>query len=214
MSEDEFKNRIKIQFEINQRLEIDLLLCRESPHYLISQYIPYLDAATILNVTSLIDEKGNLLGDLAVNVVESASSLKTDAHTVLFSSQENHIQELKVFRDEAGNSEALTTGLISELPPFPISGKHNFYFQFHNPKSNKWELIGELPQPEIKSEYPCKYYVTLSAKGLIRVHAFEVPYWESANSEDLQKEGCVFRDTLQAQPNDIEVKRDPFSGEH
>jgi hypothetical protein len=214
VSEDEFKNSIKIQFEINQRLEIDLLLCRENPHYLISQHIPCLDAATILDVTSLIDEKGNLLGDLAVNVVESASSLKTDAHTVLFSSQENHIQELKVFRDEAGNTEALTTGLISELPPFPISGKHNFYFQFHNPKSNKWELIGELPQPEIKSEYPCKYYVTLSTKGLIRIHAFEVPYWESANSEDLQQEGCVFRDTLQAQPNDIEVKRDPFSGEH
>ncbi|AFZ02851.1 hypothetical protein [Calothrix sp. PCC 6303] len=214
MSEDEFKNRIKIQFEINQRLEIDLLLCHGNPHYLINPNILYLDAGTILNLPTIIDENGNLLGHIAVNVVESASSLKTDAHTVLFSSEENHSQNLKTFRDNSGNIQTSTTGLISELPAFPISGKHHFYFQFHNPKSNKWELIGELPQPEIKSEYPCKYYVTLSAKGIIRVHAFEVPYWESLNSEDLQQEGCVFRDTLQAQPNDIEVKRDPFSGEH
>lgn len=213
VSEEEFKNQIKVQFEINQKLEIDLLLCRGTPHYFIASSIPYIDAAKAINIAVMITDDGKVAGDIAVNVVESANALKTDAHTLLFSGEKDYRNEIQIFRDEENTTPQLI-GLISELPPFPASGKHTFYFQFHNPKSNQWELIGELPQPQISSEYPCRYYVSLTSKGIIRVHAFEIPYWTSNAAECLKQEGCVFRDALQPQPNDIEAKRDPFSGEH
>lgn len=214
ISEEEFKNHIKVQFEIDQKLEIDLLLCRGNPHYYIASHLPQLDLATACGVANVVSPDGCILGDIAVNVVESANALRTDAHTVLFAASHNYIHEIKTFRDDDSPNGNTDIGLIAELPPFPANGKHAFYFQFHNPRSNQWELIGELPQPDITSEYPCKYYVTITAKGILRVHAFDVTYWTTTNPEDLRYEGCVFRDTLQPQPNDIEAKRDPFSGEH
>ncbi|RUT07156.1 hypothetical protein DSM106972_024170 [Dulcicalothrix desertica PCC 7102] len=213
ISEDDFKNHIKIQFEINQKLEIDLLLCRGLPHYFISSNIPYIDAAKAINIPIMVTDDGKVAGDIAVNIIESANALKTDAHTLLFSGEKDYSNLIEIFRDEE-NTTSEFTGLIAELPPFPISGKHTFYFQYHNPKSKQWELIGELPQPQVSSEFPCRYYVSLTSKGILRVHAFEIPYWTSNSSECLLQEGCVFRDALQPQPNDIEAKRDPFSGEH
>ena len=214
MSEEDFKNYIKVQFEINQKLDIDLLLCRGNPHYLIPVNIPCVDAAKAIGTSEVIADDSHVVCDIAVNVAESANALKTDAHTVVFNADKDYSNDVRVFRYDDGAIQPQIMGLIAELPPFPTSGKHTFYFQFHNPKSNKWELIGELPQPEVKSEYPCRYYVSLNKKGMLRVHAFEVPYWTSTNPESLKQGGCVFRDTLQPQPNDVKAERDPFSGEH
>ncbi|KAB8334065.1 molecular chaperone [Scytonema tolypothrichoides VB-61278] len=214
MSEEDFKNSIKVQFEINQKLDIDLLLCKGNPHYLIPVDIPCLDAAKAIGIPEVISEDEQVVCDIAVNVAESANALKTDAHTVVFEAGKNYSKDVRVFRYDDGTIQPQITGLIAQLPPFPTSGKHTFYFQFHNPKSNRWELIGELPEPEVKSEYPCRYYVSLNKKGILRVHAFEVPYLTSANPECLKQEGCVFRDNLQPQPNDVKAERDPFSGEH
>lgn len=214
ISEEDFRGKIKVQFEINQKLDIDLLLCRGNPHYLIPVNIPSLDAAKVILTSEVISEDGKVVCDIAVNVAESANALKTDAHTVVFNGNKDYSKDLRVFRYDDYSMQPKGMGLITELPPFPVSGKHTFYFQFHNPKSNKWELIGELPQPEVKTEYPCRYYVSLNEKGILRVHAFEVSYWTSTSPECLNQEGCVFRDTLQPQPNDVKAERDPFSGEH
>lgn len=214
MSEEEFKTHIKVQFEINQKLEIDLLLCRGNPHYLIGVDIPCLDLSQIIGEPTIINDDSRVLCDIAVNVAESANALKTDAHTVLFAANHDYTPDLRVFRYDEGSMQPQSIGLIAELPPFPASGKHTFYFQFRNPTSNKWELIGELPEPQVKTEYPCRYYVTLSYQGILRIHPFEVPYWTSNSSESLKQEGCVFCDNLELQPNDIEATRDPFSGEH
>ncbi|MEC4818142.1 MAG: molecular chaperone [Scytonema sp. PMC 1069.18] len=214
MSEEDFKNLIKVQFEINQKLDIDLLLCQGPPHYVIPVNVPCLDAAKSVGVAAVISEDNKVVCDIAVNVAESANALKTDAHTVLFSSEKDYSKNVRVFRYNDGVVKPQGRGLITELPPFPSSRKHTFYFQFRNPQSNKWELIGQLPEPEVKTEYPCRYYVSMNEKGIVRVHAFEVPYWTSTNPESLKEEGCVFRDALQAQPNDVKAERDPFSGEH
>jgi hypothetical protein len=215
MNEDDFRNHIKVQFEINQKLDIDLLLCHGNPHYLIPINIPCLDAAKAISTSAVITDDGKVLCDIAVNVVESANAFKTDAHTVLFNAEKDYSKDLRVFRyDEEDSIQPQGIGLITELPPFPASGKHTFYFQFRNPQSNKWELIGELPEPQVKTEYPCRYYVSLNQQGILRVHAFEVPYWTLNNPECLKQQGCVYRDTLQAQPNDVKAERDPFSGEH
>ncbi|MGJ5672697.1 MAG: molecular chaperone [Nostochopsis sp.] len=212
LSEEDFKNNIQVQFEINQKLDIDLLLSRGKPHYLIPINIPCLDSAKAIATQTVISDHGEVVCDIAVNVAESANAFKTDAHTVLFSTNQN--QEVQIFRYNEDDTQIQGIGLIAELPPFPVSGKHTFYFQFRNPESNTWELIGELPQPDIKSEYPCKYYVSLNKQGILRIHAFEVPYWTSTNPECLKIEGCVYPDSLQAQSNNVETERDPFCGLH
>ncbi|MEO1374998.1 MAG: molecular chaperone [Cyanobacteria bacterium J06635_10] len=214
ITEDDFKNNIKVQFEINQKLDIDLLICRGTPHYLIPINIPSLDAAKAIGNQELITDDSQVICDIAVNVVESANALKTDVHTVLFKAEKDYSKELRVFRYENDTMQPQTIGLIAELPPFPASGKHTFYFQFRNPESNTWELIGELPQPIVNSEYPCRYYVTLDFKGTLRVHPFEVSYWTSDNPEFLKQEGCIFRDSLQPQSTNVETERDPFCGMH
>lgn len=214
MSEEDFKSSIKVQFEINQKLDIDLLLCRGNPYYLIPVNIACLDAAKVIGIPEVISDESQVVCDIAVNVAESANALKTDAHTIVFHAEKDYSKDLRVFRYDDGTVQPESLGLMTELPAFPTSGKHTFYFQFHNPKSNKWELIGELPEPEVKSEYPCRYYVSLNKKGILKVHAFEMPYLTSTNPECLKQEGYVFRDTLQPQPNDVKAERDPFSGEH
>ena len=213
INEEDFKNNIKVQFEIDQKLDIDLLLCRGNPHYIIPVNVPNLDTAKVISSTTVFSDNAQVVCDIAVNVAESANAMKTDAHTVLFDASKDYSKEWSVFRYD-GAIQPQGMGLIAELPPFPVSGKHTFYFQFHNPKSHKWELIGELPEPAVHTEFPCRYYVSLNDKGILRLHAFEVPYWTSTAPECLKQEGCVFRDTLQAQPNDIKAERDPFSGEH
>ena len=141
--------------------------------------------------------------------------MKTDAHTIVFVAEKDYSRELKVFRYEGDATQKKASGLISgPLPPFPLSGKHTFYFQFRDPDTNKWERIGELPQPGTQTEYPCEYRVTLDEKGMLTIHAGEIPYWTDKSKECLKEEGCVYRTALELQPNDIEEKRDPFSGTH
>jgi hypothetical protein len=63
-------------------------------------------------------------------------------------------------------------------------------------------------------DYPCQYHVTLDNKGILRMHAGEVPYWISDNQEWLKQEECVCRAELELQPNEINKERDPFWGIH
>lgn len=214
MKEPDFLATIKVQFEINQILNIDLLLCRNNPHYLIPVDSPRLDVAKVIETSPVISLEGKVICDIAVNVAESATALRTDDHTVLFSAEEDYSKQLRVFRDNDGDMKEQGKGLIAELPPFPLSGQHTFYFQFRNLQSSQWELIGELPQPKVTPKYPAKYYVSLNEQGILVVHLFQVPYWTSTSLESLKQEGCVFRDTLQPPEEKSEQERNPFSGEH
>ena len=218
MNEDDFKNKIKVQFEIDQKLDIYLLLCRGNPHYLIPLNTPCLDAAKAIGTPAVISSEGKVVCDIAVNVLESVNALQTDAHRVVFKAEEDYSKSLSIFKDDDGATMGHQgMGLVAPLPPFPLSGQHTFYFQFRDLKSNQWQLIGELPRPKVETDYPCKYYVSLNEKGILRVHAFEVPYWTPKDEKDiesLKQEGCVVRKPLQSEPNQVEEDRNPFSGQH
>ncbi len=211
MNDFDFRNQIKVQFEIDYKLQLQLLFCRENPHYFIAADIPTIDALKAIGTTAIIGD-GKVICDIAVNVLESATAMRTDDHTLIFEAGKDYRDSLQVFQYSNG---AKGTGLRSAaLPPFPRSGKHTFYFKFRNPQTNQWELIGELPQPGGKTEYPCQYYVTLDNKGMLRVHAGELPYWTSDRADCLHQQGCVFWTELEVQPNEVDEKRDPFSGKH
>ena len=224
-NEDEFRGTIKVQFEVDQNLDFSLLLCRHGkPHYLISSNIPSIQIELVKKsgtssvapteeneISSVIFNGTKLLCDIAVRTAESANVSHTDAYTVLFEAGKDHRKELKVFCYEDGTKQQ---GLISKLEQKQPahSGKHTFYF--HRSDSDIWEHIGELPQPEINTEYPYEYYVSLDESGVLRIHASEVPYLTSDKEEDLLKEGYVFCTPLELEASELEQKRDPFSGIH
>ncbi|GGA54405.1 virulence factor SrfB [Okeania sp. KiyG1] len=214
MTEKEFNSKIKVEFEIDQELNIKLFFCQGKPHYLISNSdnISSLNAADVTKISPLISE-GRVMCNIAVNVIESATAMKTDAHTLVFDKEKDYSQGQEVFQYD-GDNNSPEIGIISQaLPPVPLSGEYSFYFQSPDPNTDKWELIGKL-KPETKTEYPCDYYVSLDSKGILRLHQGTVPYWKSNKWECLKQEGYVFEDELQYEPNKIEEKKNPFSGIH
>ncbi|MBD2616210.1 molecular chaperone [Nostoc punctiforme FACHB-252] len=223
--EEFFLNTIKIQFEVDLMLDIRILLCREQPHYLIDDRNSHgIDVTQITTATNTSTETPALFsseklnhGDIAVNVLESnAVDRPNDYHLVFASGNSN--TECQKFRYSSDSNQLPVKGLISKpLPDFPESGKHTFYIcDTTNPetKDKRWLRIGELSKPDVTPDFPCQYRVTLDEKGILRLHAGEVPYWESNHQNCLLEEGYVFRTQLDLQPNDVYLERDPFCGIH
>ncbi|BDI15609.1 hypothetical protein ANSO36C_14110 [Nostoc cf. commune SO-36] len=229
MQEAEFLKKIKVQFEIDQTLEFSVLLCQGNPHYLID--IPGIDLESVVSEKSSLFADGKLDwniavegfnkdlndGDIAINVLESATVDQPDAYHLVFevgNDGSNLFQKFHYLRDGATQPGM---GLISNpLPPFPQTGQHTFYIYQTDAETNskKWIRIGALSKPDVTTDYPCQYRVTLDDQGILRMHAGEVPYWTSQNQECLKEEGCVYRAELELQPNEVDKERDPFCGIH
>ena len=236
LNESTFLQQIQIQFEIDSALQINVLICRGNPYYLIdssddginvgetiakadpSPEKPALfttDGKLQWNICTEKTEKELNNGDIAVNVLETATVDRPNAYHPVFKADNSDAQPLQEFY-YGSDSEQQGSGLISDpLPPFPQTNQHTFYI-YHTDENNtkKWIRIGELKKPDVVTDYPCQYRVTLDKKGILRMHAGEVPYWESSDQKCLHQPGCVFRTELELQPNEVEADRDPFCGIH
>ncbi|MBW4641865.1 MAG: virulence factor SrfB [Goleter apudmare HA4340-LM2] len=231
MEEAEFLKKIKIQFEIDQTLQFSVLLSYGNPHYLID--VPGIDVSSAISAdspNSALFADGKLKwniaverphkdltdGDIAINVLESATVDQPNAYHLVFEidNNSNSLQEFHYLRD--GSPEP-GTGLISNpLPPFPQNSQHTFYVYQTDAATNtkKWIRLGALSKPDFTTDYPSQYRVTLDNKGILRMHTGEVPYWTSDNQNCLKQEGCVLRAELELQPNEVDKERDPFCGIH
>ena len=232
MEEQEFLKKIKVQFEIDQALQFSVLLCRDNPHYLIDVTGIDVNLVVSKSAENTLFTDGNLKwniaienhqhnlndGDIAVNVLESATVDQPHAYHLVFAVDNNDDSKLiETFHYLQDGVKQPGTGLISKsLPPFPQSGQHTFYIYQTDNETNtkKWIRIGTLSRPDIITDYPCQYHVTLDNTGILRMHAGAVPYWKSNNQECLQEEGCVYQAELELQPNEVDKERDPFSGIH
>ena len=233
LNESTFLEQIKIQFEIDSALQIHVLLCRGNPYYLLNgsgvnvgeaikkadlnpeQTALFNDGKLQWNIYTEKTEKELNNGDIAVNVLEATTVDRPNAYHPVFKADSSNAQPLQEFYYGSDNKQQ-GVGLISDpLPPFPQSNQHTFYI-YHTDENNtkKWIRIGELSKPDVVTDYPCQYRVTLDNKGILRMHPGEVPYWESRDRECLHQPGCVFRTELELQPNEVEAERDPFSGIH
>jgi hypothetical protein len=229
IQEAEFLKKIKIQFEIDQTLEFNVLLCQGNPHYLID--IPGIDLESVVSETSALFADGKLNwniaverfnknlndGDIAVNVIESATVDQPDAYHLVFEVGNDGSRTFQKFHYLRDGVTQPGIGLISNpLPPFPQTSQHTFYVYQTDAETNskKWIRIGALSKPDVTTDYPCQYRVTLDDQGILRMHAGEVPYWTSQNQEYLKEEGCVYRAELELQPNEVDKERDPFCGIH
>ncbi|MUG93173.1 hypothetical protein F7734_12315 [Scytonema sp. UIC 10036] len=194
MTDTEFLNDIRVQFEVNQKLEFTLLFCQGNPKYKIPANISYLDIGVRVGTQKIFSHEHELLYDIAVSIAESPANLRTEAFTLIFEAGKYY--DLKSFFDENGVPKV---GLISNpLPPLPLNCKYNFYLR--STQTNYWQFIGELSQPQSYTEYPCQYLVTLlEPTGILQIHLGQVPYWTSDSQECLKHEGCVFRTILEKQ---------------
>ncbi|MEH2308802.1 molecular chaperone [Nostoc sp.] len=229
MQEAEFLKKIKVQFEIDQTLEFNVLLCQGNPHYLID--IPGIDLESVVSETSPLFADGKLNwniaverlnkdlndGDIAVNVIESATVDQPDAYHLVFEVGNDGSKLFQKFHYLRDGVTEPGIGLISNpLPPFPQTGQHTFYIYQTDSETNskKWIRIGALSKPDVTTDYPCQYRVTLDDQGILRMHAGEVPYWTSNSQECLKEEGCIYIAELELQPNEVDKERDPFCGIH
>ncbi|WP_414578768.1 molecular chaperone [Anabaena sp. CCY 9402-a] len=231
MEEAEFLRKIKVQFEIDQTLQFNILLCQGNPHYLID--VPGIDigaALSQLSETSLFADgklKWNIAverpdkdlsdGDIAVNVIESATVDQPEAYHLVFEVDKDGNKPLQQFHYLRDGTSPPGNGLISNpLPPFPHASQHTFYMYQTDVQTNtkKWIRIGALRKPDVNTDYPCQYRVTIDNRGILRIHAGDVPYWTSPNLECLTHEGCVYIAELDLQPNEVDKERDPFCGIH
>jgi hypothetical protein len=232
MEEAEFLKKIKVQFEIDQTLQFSVLLCQGNPHYLID--VPGIDLGSVISAisqTSALFSDGKLRwniaveqpqknlsnGDIAVNVIESATVDQPDAYHLVFEADKDDSKSLQEFHYLRDGTPQPGNGLISNpLPPFPQTSQHTFYVYQTDTETNtkKWIRIGALSKPDVTTDYPCQYHVTLDNKGILRIHAGDVPYWTSKSQEGLKQLGCVYRAELDLQPNEVDKERDPFCGIH
>jgi hypothetical protein len=229
IQEAEFLKKIKVQFEIDQTLEFNVLLCQGNPHYLID--ISGIDLESVVSETSPLFDDGKLNwniaverfnkdlndGDIAVNVIEAATVDQPDAYHLVFEVGNDGSKLFQKFHYLRDGVTEPGIGLISNpLPPFPQTGQHTFYIYQTDAETNskKWIRIGALSKPDVTTDYPCQYRVTLDDKGILRMHAGEVPYWTSNSQECLKEEGCVYIAELELQPNEVDKERDPFCGIH
>ncbi|AFZ57880.1 virulence factor SrfB [Anabaena cylindrica FACHB-243] len=232
MVEPEFLKKIKVQFEIDQTLQFNVLLCQGNPHYLIDvngidiksaisddseSSDPFTDSKLKWNIAIEHPYKDLNDGDIAINVLESATVDQPDAYHLVFAVDGNESKSLQTFHYLQDGVNELGSGVISNpLPPFPQSGQHTFYIYQTDSETNskKWIRIGSLSKPDITTDYPCQYHVTLDNQGILRMHAGVVPYWTSHHQECLQQAGCVYSAELELQPNEVDKERDPFCGIH
>jgi hypothetical protein len=208
----------KVQFEVNQKLEITLLLCRGKPHYLIASNTYLKITEKILNalerkdlngqdVPQEIISNGQLQWEIAVGDTEKFT------HSV-FQIGETFNEDFRNQNDE----EPPRKGLISQepLPPFPNNRKQTFYAIYPSMKEQKYVIpIGELAPSEDDRKENCPYYATIDEQGFLRIHEGEVPYWTSEDQEVLKnKAGCVVLINPAPKGQKDDYEHNPFCGIH
>ena len=217
----EYYDPFKVQFEVNQMLEISLLLCRGDAHYSFSSngsnVLKNLNKKLVeeLNkqgveesVPRELIKDGKLQWEIAVGILEESPHSVFKAGTNL----------TKDFRYMDNGKEHLQKGLKGEepLPAFPQGGKHTFYACYPSlgDRQIKPVLLGELG-PEIdKTKDNYRYYVTIDSQGVLVLHEGIVPYWMSTEDVLKNQVGCV----VEVKPTPIwnkdDDERNPFSGMH
>lgn len=204
LSDTQFIHDYKIQFEVNQRLQFQLLLCKGSPNFYVSNKLPSLSLAPLPG-----SSKEENTGDVRCPV---AGVLACDIAVKLGQTEEilfaRGSELVETFHCDDG---ATRRGVVSgPLPSFPVSGRHTLMVR----TDFGWTTLGEFGRPDTVTEYPCQYRVSLDEQGTLRLHTGEVPYLEMSTVDGLEEPGCVYRLELELFPTQIDVMRDPFSGIH
>lgn len=231
ISDEDFLSNIKGIFEVDHRLQIELLLSRGTPHYLISDRVPKLaiEANLARRLALFASEAPSGIETQKIPTSEPASlfaptgELKYDiacgnpvnhSHDLLFS---RGIEPNRVFRYLIRDNlqDGTRMGMISTkyVEHFPDRGRLMIYIREHS--DDDWLAMGEIDRPQDNAVYRRYYRMTLDREGVLRIHPGEVPFWESADPAVLKDtEGCVYRRQLEQKSREPDAERDPFTGRH
>lgn len=222
-SPDELQRKLRVQVEIDNRLQIVLYFCQEGkPHYMPrvqGQPAVFRDVSPVLTdtrptppppprgsnrsapVIQAVPLPEKLDWDIAVNVLEGQGA--ETAHIVF--------EQERPFGETFHIGEQVLKGMIGLLPRLPESGKFTLYA-----RQNKgtWRRLCEIEPQRPDGSYDCEYRLTLDQSLVLGVHLGEVPYWRGTQPECLATPGCVFRDELRSDDRDMSQDRNPFCGRH
>ena len=220
MTEVEFREKIRVQCEVNQELDFKLLLCNgHNPLHMLNDDSTKISLPTpMINLGSqkkALETSGKVNYDIAVNVVEIATMQASIEPHIVFNSEKDYSKSIKECRYGKGVTSSSGHFVISSpLPDFPISNQHTFYIQYRKPEKDKWQRIGTIPRPDLPDPDRHTYRVSLDTNGDIRLHIDDIPYWLTDEITGLKEKGCVYIADLDPQSRNIDEQRDPFSGIH
>jgi hypothetical protein len=235
---EEWKNNIKVEFEVDHRMDVEMLFCRldknqTEPLLLLSGREPQANlleglsrlapnpAAAQATVPSpgapvpapprmpnLFDNEGKLAWDLEVRVTNVTSG------TVIF---------------KRGQKFTTQFGQTPKTPAVKVMRSEDTFEQFpkDGPDSEPLEVwgkpsegvapirLGHIRRPDFLPMFRRLCRFTLDESGILRMHPGEPHYLES-NDETVLKSrpGVVFREKIKPLRREIDESRNPFSGEH
>lgn len=223
MSEDEFQSRVRFRFEVNHRLQFNLLLCDGAPHYVVDGEETSLDLKSSFarlapgatgggqgpqgaaDAPRLVAD-GVLQWDIGYEYGDTTRTI-FPAGTRLG----------ETFHYRSGSQPVERTGkaavMEERLIPFPEeSGR---VIKIGRAGEDKWFPAGEIPRAYRLTDFPMRYKLSLDEDGVVRLHAGDVRYlYANSAAELVTRPGCVYKVPMQPRDSNPGAMRDPFSGEH
>lgn len=219
ISDQDWQEHIKLQWEVNHQLQFQLFLCRGKAHHLVQESdiclrnvfesltsTPQAQSISLTQNTPTISD--TLRWDIAVGL--GASRVHTEGSETILFEKGTRFKELF----HASEDSPSTRGLIS--PPLPEFSQHTQQHQLYARNDNgNWTLLGTLHKPKTKADYPIDFRITIDELGQVALFAGEVPYLTSEDPACLvTKEGHVYIQEISNNTSSHDESRDPFSGEH
>jgi hypothetical protein len=214
-------SRIRVQVQIDQRLNPTLNICQGRPHYLITQDGP--EAVRELRAefpgVPWDEVKQRLRAQSAVLViVGDRDELHPNGEAVLElqlpdsgSLRSDHFPDY--FHEHAGlDSEPAAGQIAFRLPPPPMpDGVYRLLIRTPGGGETELEPI-RVPRSGKRTD---RYTATLDISGRFALHRGSPPYWPAGMLRDVEKHpGAVLFRTMEPGKPNRNPKWDPFTGKH
>lgn len=240
MPEAEFRRQVMVQFEVDHRLNFDVLLCRmpdgrATPDHVVRASEPQCQigvqalppaapqakpvgkgappaapAPPPAVPGGLFDADGKLRWELAVRTPSSSGQDVVFPAGLPFDT---------VLHPADGTGKAVR-GLLCpdrnmlDRGRFPADGKLELVGRLAG--TDSWTRLGVLRRPSDEPVFRRRHRLSLSEDGVVRVHEGEPAYWETDGDPSVLKSrpGCVYRVKLEQIERKPDADRDPYSGMH
>ena len=202
LQESTWEEAIKVQFEIDHRLNFDVLFCRfdkdePSPHYRLTEQEPQLDLAAAL--ARLAADSGSpdappvapgagaspfpaAFGrELGWTIGYTISDQETEP-TILFKASTPFVNRLHLPDNRVKAGIVLPQATVEK---FSANNRLKIYGQ--RASGAEWKYLGEIERPA-KTTFNCQYQFSLDEEGSLWLHSGLVPYWETLDKHELMEQ--------------------------
>lgn len=236
-SDKQWQEQIRYQFEVDHRLNMDVMLYRKDqdnplPHYRLTGNEPRLDVPVLYARACEGQRKGaeattDRPGEGNPTPPAGLLHPMLDQHgTLLCEIGCGTLQEPSVktifkigmqlstyLHQEAGKPPLRGMLSISATKEFMPDDTLAIWVRYKDAQA--WKYIGLLERPGDKPVFDRLYWFTLDERGILRLHNGRPMYQESPDPQVLKdKPGLVYRAPLSPTKRDTDEDRNPFTGKH